>query len=372
MEVSIYLIIITVIGLLIYVRYADLFLQGLKQNGQQRDFRKRNVSVIIAARNEEHNISNLLTSLVNQDYPQDLTEIIVANDSSNDRTAEIVEQFQQKWPNINLINVEGREKAVSPKKNALQQAIEFSSGEILLFTDADCIPGKDWIEAMVAHYSDDCDMVVGFSKTRVLDWVKARFVQKYEHFDFLCMFFCAAGGVARDRYFSCSGQNLSYTRKAFDKVGGFSKIKHIVSGDDVNMMQLMNRSGVNIRFAFSPASFMTTQVIDSWKQLLNQRSRWASNMKFQFTLNPEFFFYLVAVLIVTYCPIILLFYNIWLAIGILLIKYIFELRLVRYGFKVFHIKKKLLNFYPVWIIVQPVYMLIVATLGLFSFFRWKK
>ena len=61
MEVSIYLIIITVIGLLIYVRYADLFLQGLKQNGQQRDFRKRNVSVIIAARNEEHNISNLLT-----------------------------------------------------------------------------------------------------------------------------------------------------------------------------------------------------------------------------------------------------------------------------------------------------------------------
>lgn len=372
MEIRISLFIVSAIGLIVYIRYAILFLKGIKNKQEDRSFDRKKISIIVAARNEEKNIRSLLISLVNQSYSEELTEIIIADDQSTDRTADIVKEFSNKWQNLKLIYVKDRDSVISAKKNALAQAINIANGEIILLTDADCIPGKNWAEAMVAHFTEKISMVVGFSKTRILNWEKAKLSEKFEHFDFLAMFFAAAGGIVQHRYFSCSGQNLAYRKSAFEKVGGFSSISHLISGDDVNLMQLMQKAGMNIRFSFSSASYMTTISVNSWKQLLNQRSRWASNMKYQLTINREFFFYLVAVLIVTYLPIIMLFFQPWIALSMLLIKYFIEFCLIKEGFEKFKLKKNRLNFYPVWVILQPVYMLIVAILGLLSLFKWKK
>lgn len=372
MSWQLFLIILSISGLLVYIHYALLFYRGIILRDEKRNFGRLNVSIVVAARNEEHNISSLLTSLLNQTYPLDMFEVIIANDESTDATEDIIKQFQQKWDNLKYINVLERGKAASPKKNALSQAIENATGELILLTDADCVPGKDWVESMVAHFTEDISMVVGFSKTRIVNWKKATLVQKFEYFDFNSMFFAAAGSIAQHKYFSCSGQNLAYRKDAFLKVGGFSKIRHLISGDDVNLMQLMGREGLKIRFAFSPASFMTTGGISNWGQLLNQRSRWASNMKWQFKLNPEFFFYLISVLIATFLPIIMLFIYPWLAVAMLISKWVFEIRLIKLGFKIFHLKKNRLNFYPTWVLLQPFYMIIVAVFGFFELFRWKR
>ncbi|MCF7792454.1 MAG: glycosyltransferase [Candidatus Cloacimonetes bacterium] len=360
-----------VFSLLIYLYYLFLFGKGLNQGKDLINYEKPFVSVVIAARNEEKNINRILTALVNQSYSKKLYEIIVANDASTDDTVKIVEEFGNKWEQVILLNVKNREEAKSPKKNALSQAIEIAEGEIVMLTDADCLVGNRWIEAMLANF-DDADMVVGFSRTKLDNWKKSNIAQKFEHFDFLALFFAAAAAISAGKAFSCSGQNISYRKTAFKSVGGFEKIKHLISGDDVNLMQLFRKAGKKIRFAFSSPSYAYTQPVSSWKQLISQRSRWASNMKSQIGLNPEFFFYLISAFLVVILPIILLFNNFLLAVSIMIIRFLLEINFIKKGLKKFGEEKNKLSFYPLWFILQPVYFIVVACLGAFSIFNWKR
>lgn len=348
-----------------------LFYIGLKNRNINFVNSKPFVSVVVAARNEENNIARLLTTLVNQTYPSDRFQIIIANDGSNDETASIVTQFSQKWSKIKLLNVTGREKAISPKKNALSQAIEMAEGEIIFSTDADCLVGQYWIESMVACFNDN-EMVIGFSRTKLTDWAKTNFIRKFEHFDFLAMLYAAAGAISSGKYFSCSGQNIAYKKEAFNKVGGFEKIKHLISGDDVNLMQLFRKSGMKVSFAFTDHSYVYTQPIKNIGKFLSQRSRWTSNMKWQIILNPEFFVYLLSVFFITFLPIVILF-NFWqLGVGVLLLRMIFELIFLKYGYEVFGENKKKLIFYPIWFIMQPIYIITIAVMGGLNVFSWKK
>lgn len=359
------------VSLLVYLYYLRLFYLGMKHGKDLIFYCKPRVSIVVAARNEEKNISRILTALVNQSYSPELFEIIIANDSSTDDTASIVEQFSEKWQNVKLLNVNGRESVRSPKKNAISQAIQAASGEIILLTDADCLVGKYWIESMLANF-EDSDMVVGFSRTQIMDWQKANSAQKYEHFDFAAMFLAAAGAISSGKYFSCSGQNLAYKKAAFEKVGGFSKIDHLISGDDLNLMQLFRKNNLKVRFAFSLHSYVYTHPIENWHKLFSQRSRWASNMKWQIGLNPEFFIYLVSAYLVVLLPIVLLFFNWLMAVPILLIRAFTEYAFLSIGYKKLNLEKNKLNFYLPWFILQPVYFVVVSIMGAFSIFSWKK
>lgn len=312
----------------------------------------------------------MLTSLYNQSYSSELFEIIIADDDSEDNTAAIIKSFQAKMPNLNYLKIENRKQVISPKKNALAQAITKSKGDIILTTDADCTVGKYWIEAMVVKFDEETDMVCGFSQTQIKD--NASLSQKFEHFDFLAMFSAAAGAISSNKYFSCSGQNLAYRKEAYQKAGGFEEINHIISGDDVNLMQLIRKLGNNISFNFEPKSYVYTKPVDNLTTLLNQRIRWTSNMKWQIKLNPEFFIYLLSVLIVTIMPWIILFINWKIAILFFIIRIWGEIVFLKQAFKRLKIKKDKLNFYPLWFVLQPFYMILIAILSIFDFFKWKK
>ena len=95
------------------------------------------VSVIIPARNEEAEIGVLLKNLAAQDYPA--LEVIVVDDESTDRTAEIVRQFARTHEDLNLVLLEGRppEPGWVGKCHAMQQGLEQAGGGWLLFLDTD-------------------------------------------------------------------------------------------------------------------------------------------------------------------------------------------------------------------------------------------
>jgi len=362
--------VITGACLLVYLRYLLLFARALRRPEAQEAHGKPTVSVGVAARNEAANLPLLLTALVNQSYPQALYEVIVADDASTDGTADVVRQFTQRWPLVKLVDVQNRTAAISPKKNALSQAIAAGNGEIILTTDADCLVGRHWIAAMVACFTPDVHMVVGYSRTMLSNWRRATLVQKFEHFDFHAMFMAAAGAIAAGKAFSCSGQNLAYRRTAFEQVGGFSRIAHILSGDDVNLMQLMRRMGLRVRFAFSRHAFAGTRPVRSWRQLFNQRSRWAGNMRRQLSLNPEFFFYLFATALLFVGALALLLLCWPLGAGVLAIKAAGEYAFLAAQRKRFEMDGERLRFFPVWFVLQPFYLLPVAMLGQLNLFRW--
>ena len=107
------------------------------------------VSVVIAARNEEGNIERCIEALKKQDYSNKLFEVIIINDRSTDNTAEIIAGKTDSVSNFHTLTIKDLPVNTSPKKFALQKGIEASKGEIILTTDADCVPKPGWISGMV-------------------------------------------------------------------------------------------------------------------------------------------------------------------------------------------------------------------------------
>ncbi len=185
------------------------------------------VSIIVAARNEEKNICQLLHCLTHQTYSQ--CEIIIINDRSTDKTAQLVSDFQKDCSNITHINITGFQDDMPAKKNALRAGIEASKGEILCFTDADCFPTANWVEELVKSFKPNVGLVAGYSPYRIPNSQisKAAFFNKlffnfigYEEFRAAIW---AAGSIGWNVGWLCTGRNLAYRRKVYDEVDGFRK-----------------------------------------------------------------------------------------------------------------------------------------------------
>ena len=366
------LILILSVLLLYYLIYLGIFFRGMGRKYTAAMNAKPFVSVVVAARNEESTIPQLLTSLINQDYPEDKYEIIIADDGSDDNTARIVKDFQKKSDNLILLPVTVSDEVISRKKKALAQAVQKSRGEIILTTDADCVLTYQWISGMVRYFGRGVGMVAGLSTPFIPKWKDATLFQKYEYIDTIGLFFAAAGALGVDKAFSCSGQNLGFTREAFNKVQGYETIKRHISGDDVLLMQLIQNAGFEIRFAFGKETHALTKSETRLGKFLNQRTRWASNERSQISLNIDFYIYLADVFLLNVLIIVGFFFIPLYAASAWLLKAIGEYVILQKGIKRFDLNKKSLSVFPLWAILQPLYITIVGIGGKLHLFSWNK
>ncbi|MEE3234750.1 MAG: glycosyltransferase [Candidatus Latescibacterota bacterium] len=194
------------------------------------------VSVVIAARNEEKLIEECLKSLRDQNYDGDW-EVIVVDDRSIDNTHEIVSNISSDWDNLNVISAPNPPKLFCPKKSALAAGIEKANGEILLFTDADCVVPPNWISSMVSYFNEDVGFVGGYAATGK----GTSFLQHILSVENIAIGALAAGSFAQGKPLSCTGRNLGYRKSVYKEVGGFAECGHLLGGDDVYMMRNIRR-----------------------------------------------------------------------------------------------------------------------------------
>jgi glycosyltransferase involved in cell wall biosynthesis len=140
-------------------------LAGIKRTKVVRSDARPRVSVIVAARNEESTLRELLRCLLRQTYPS--FEIIIVNDRSTDGTAGIIADVQKENPIIQRIDIAAVASDMPAKKNALKAGIEKSGGEVLCFTDADCSPPPTWIEELVSRFEPGVGLVAGYSPYQI-------------------------------------------------------------------------------------------------------------------------------------------------------------------------------------------------------------
>lgn len=227
------------------------------------------VSVIIPARNEEKNIGRLLKMLQSQTYPVDHLEIIVVDDHSSDKTAEIVLQF----PFAKLIRLED-EEINSYKKKAIETGIAAAKGELIVTTDADCLPTEKWIETIVAFKENTGAVFIVASV--VFDCNKQP-LQLFQAMDFMVLQGITGASVHKKIHSMCNGANLAYERKVFYEVNGFAGIDKIASGDDMLLMHKIARKYPdNIQYLKSADAIVSTTPMQTWSTFFNQRIRWAS------------------------------------------------------------------------------------------------
>ena len=196
------------------------------------------VSVIIAARNEGASIESCLNAIRAQDYPEDLFEVIVADDRSDDDTPEKLDALAHAWNRLTVITIESHPPGLSPKKHALTRAIERARGDIVLQTDADCIVPPAWIAGMVRRFEPGVNMVAG-----VAPYVRHHgFLAGFIAHEYLWNVLLGAGSIARGLGTHASARNLGFRRAAFRRMNGYGDSAGILSGDDTLLMQRFQRA----------------------------------------------------------------------------------------------------------------------------------
>lgn len=328
------------------------------------------VSVVVAARNEQHNIAGLLQALTAQDYADSQFEIIIVDDESDDDTAERVRSFPDF--RVRLLQTTERHRVVSPKKHAIQTGIRAAKGDIILLTDADCLPPPTWITGIVRLFSPHVGMVIGFSPAelpklqRISDYLLAM--------DSLALAAVAAGTSGWGYPATCNGRNLAYRRQVYDQVGGFSRIGHFVSGDDDLMLKLVQQTEWKIRYAFKPELAVPTQMVKSVTQFAHQRLRHASK-GFHYEVKKVaalIFVYLYNLCVFLSIPFALFAGLSWLVpVFALLLKAAFEwLPLFRFAQRMQRLH--VLRIFPLAEMLHVPYVVLFGVLGLFVKFKWKE
>jgi biofilm PGA synthesis N-glycosyltransferase PgaC len=229
------------------------------------------ISVIIPARNEEKNIGTLLSSLEVQQYPQPLTQVIVINDHSEDRTQQIVRQH-----NVQLLELNS-DVQNSYKKKAIETGIAAAQGDLIITTDADCQSANTWLNT-IASFQQETKAV--FIAAPVDIACGSRMVEMFQSLDFMILQ-GITGAVVHKKYMTmCNGANLAYEKKVFAEVNGFSGVDHIASGDDMLLMyKIWQKYPDKVLYLKSRDAIVSTQPVKTWSEFFNQRIRWASKAR---------------------------------------------------------------------------------------------
>lgn len=263
-----YLLIIA--GILFAFEFA-LFFWGIykSQKLKRNEGFEPSVSIIVAARNEEESITPCLESLALLDYPHDKIEIVIINDQSQDRTEKIIRDFIKYKQHFKLVNAQPGKGSLKGKANALSQGIEASNGEIILFTDADCIVPKTWVKETVSFFTDDIGIVGGFTLLQAKNVFEG-----LQSLDWLYVFGVACATSSLGISLTGVGNNLAVRRSAYNKVGGYRQIPFSVTEDYALTRSILTETSYKMVFPFSRNSLVISSPCFTFVDLYRQKIRW--------------------------------------------------------------------------------------------------
>ncbi|MEY4926182.1 MAG: hypothetical protein RI894_618 [Bacteroidota bacterium] len=229
------------------------------------------VAVLIAARNEAATISTLLDALLQQNYPLDLLQIILINDHSDDETAEIAAIYAKNHPKaVFLLHAIGE-----GKKAALTQAISFTNAELIVTTDADCLPASgNWLQHIVFSYQNTQAKAIA---APVIFHNEQNLLGRFQTLDFIGMMGVTAVGIRSKTLLLCNGANFAFPRRVFWEVGGYTDNAQWASGDDVFLLhKIAAKYPDNLQFIKHPEAIILTEPKHEFPEFLAQRLRWGT------------------------------------------------------------------------------------------------
>jgi len=228
------------------------------------------ISVIIPAYNAENMIPVCLRALLRQTIDSSEYEIIVVDDGSTDNTAEVVRSFK----GVTLIQQKNKGPAA-----ARNHGVKYAKGDIVLFTDSDCVPEKNWIEEMTQPFQNNPEIVgvKGAYKSKQKE-LAARFVQvEYEDkYDVLL----------RDKYIDfIDTYSAAFKRDVFLEFGGYDTSFPLACAEDVELTFRMFSKGY--KMVFNPKAIVYHAHPRSFSDYFKKKYKFAYWRMLAVKKNPD-------------------------------------------------------------------------------------
>ncbi len=252
-------------------------LRGLWQYRQQatvfsgEESETQKFSIIIPFRNEAQRILPLLQSILYQNYPKDHCEWLFVDDFSNDNSAKRIEQTLNGKVDFKIIS-----SPKAGKKNAQLAGAQAAQHNRIIFLDADvelCSPAYLY---EVNRAFMRCDLlimpVIIKQPVSVFGW--------WSYYEQLVLNALNAGLSRYNQYLFANGANLGVTKEAFLQSFSVRNDMEIASGDDVFLLQAIQKQQRLVKLAFVPDLVVSTPAPENGKEFFHQKIRWASKMRY--------------------------------------------------------------------------------------------
>jgi len=189
------------------------------------------ISIVIPAYNAEKTVTFAIEGVLSQEKVMPM-EVIVVDDGSTDKTAIRVKSF----PDVRYLYQENSGPASARNRGAKE-----AKGDIIFFTDSDCIPHSDWIEKSIVHFNRaEIGVVSGTYDLIEGGKLLAKCIHReivYRHQQRMPVYPKSFGSF-----------NFSVRRKIFQAVGGFNEQYRSASGEDNDLSYKILKAGYRIYF----------------------------------------------------------------------------------------------------------------------------
>ena len=332
---------------------------------------KYKVSIVISAHNESENIGFCLDDLLKQKYDKDLIEIIIVNDRSEDDTGDILNRYAAKYKIIKVITIDNSDYSLSPKKYAISKAIDASTGDIILSTDADCRINELWLKSIVSYFTPEVGAVAGLVILNPTKWIFSYFMSIDAIMNNLIIHGTLGWGFA----VACKGGNFAYRKCVYEEVGGFAGLERSLSGDDDLLLQkISTKTHWKIKSCINKVAFVESFAPTNMAHFLSQRQRHISASKY-FNKKSQ-----LAYSIYFFSKLFMFISFLWLLFNFGIINPIIQFILFLYFFTLImlldiakdNIQRKYLIFYPFWEVYYLLNHIILAPFALLGKVKWGK
>jgi len=263
------------------------------------------VSVIICARDEAANLAKNLPGALVQEY-RTTHEVIVVDDNSYDDTKYLLEEFQKTFKQLHMVQLKQEAKFIPGKKFPLSVGIKTAKYEVVLLTDADCVPASEfWMDKMQQVYDENTEIVLGYGPYHKKKGLLNKLIRWETFLTALQYFSYALAG----RPYMGVGRNLSYKKTVFFRHKGFTAHNHIAGGDD-DLFIKTAATATNTKISIAPDTFTLSEPAKTFGQWVKQKSRHYSTSRYYkpvhkfllglFSLSQFLFYPLLAASIIFY------------------------------------------------------------------------
>lgn len=226
------------------------------------------ISVIVCARDEAANLVKNIPGVLVQDYPAP-HEVIIVNDNSIDESKYLLEAFQKDYPQLQVVELKQEAKLIPGKKFPLSMGIKTAKNEIVLLTDADCVPASEyWITQMQSAFRDEVEIVLGYGPYHKMKGLLNKLI-RFETFHTALQYLSYA--LAGLPYMGV-GRNLAYKKTVFFRNKGFSAFNHIPSGDD-DLFINRAANARNTAVMINKEAYTLSDPKKNWSDWLAQKTR---------------------------------------------------------------------------------------------------
>ncbi|GGB77315.1 glycosyltransferase [Dyadobacter sediminis] len=226
------------------------------------------ISVLVAARNEEKNIERCLRSLHELEFSKNKIEFIIGDDDSDDQTAEIIKRYIADKPHFIYRKITETLPGLKGKANVLEQLAHLAKGQYFFFCDADIAVQPTWITAMLLHFRKKTGVVVGVTRMK-----KSHFLADFISMEWLYVLSTIRLAAINKIPITGMGNNMAVTREAYFAIGGYASIGFSVV-EDYTLFMAIVRKGYDFDVAFNRKILNFSEPVNTWSELLRQRKRW--------------------------------------------------------------------------------------------------